>query len=327
MKKKTVQYDPQNDLYARLGVATNENADAIQQAYRKLAKSLHPDVNPDRREWATQEFQRLNEAYDILGDRELRQQYDKSRYLATGTRSGPQDNWWDTPHPVHPDYRSQARPQPTAARPAPPPPPRANGEWLRRWGLGFLKPIYLAFYEAIYSPYRPILIILMLVLGLNLVFLILSIGQTSDTRSVVLPDQISPITPVATRANPTPIPTSTQLALIPCSDTYQLTLVGLEKGPDRLKLQAIPFTVNLRSQAVTWQAIRLSEGNSAVPMGPLEAVDLLFVQEAPSATIALDELALAANIPTGTYLLRWQPINPDGSSADYCDQVVVLGGE
>ncbi len=63
-----------NDYYAALGVARDANADEIRRAYRKLARELHPDVNPDP---VTQEkFKEVTAAYEVLSDPEKRQMYD-----------------------------------------------------------------------------------------------------------------------------------------------------------------------------------------------------------------------------------------------------------
>jgi hypothetical protein len=325
VKKKNIQYDPRHDLYKRLGVPPNASAETIQQSYRKLAKTLHPDLNPERREWATQEFQTVNEAYDVLSDRELRLQYDKSRYLATGVRSGPQDNWWDVPHPVDPEYaQARAQVQRQKPRPVPPPPPRANGQWLERWGLGLFKPLFLALSEILYSPYRPILILLMLVLVANFIFLILTMTTPDEgNRRLVLPPQISPIT-AAPLASSTPIPTSSQFYPSPCPEPYQLRIVGLERPFDQIKLTTLSSTPNLRSQDVIWQQVRLNEDGSLTPLGPLEALDLLVVTSPPSQESPLSQLALAANVPIGWYLLGWQPIPPDGSLVARCDQLINL---
>jgi molecular chaperone DnaJ len=63
------------DLYDLLGVARDADADAIKKAYRRLARQLHPDVNPDPE---TQErFKEVSRAYEVLSDPQKRAAYDR----------------------------------------------------------------------------------------------------------------------------------------------------------------------------------------------------------------------------------------------------------
>src|SRR5258707_5731747 len=66
------------DYYAVLGVRRDANAEEIKKAYRRLARELHPDVNPDP---VTQErFKEITQAYEVLSDPEKRQMYDLGGY-------------------------------------------------------------------------------------------------------------------------------------------------------------------------------------------------------------------------------------------------------
>jgi molecular chaperone DnaJ len=63
-----------NDYYATLGVRRDADPDEIKKAYRRLARELHPDVNPDPQ---TQErFKEITQAYEVLSDPGKRQMYD-----------------------------------------------------------------------------------------------------------------------------------------------------------------------------------------------------------------------------------------------------------
>src|SRR6187551_1396119 len=64
------------DYYKTLGVAKNASAEDIKKAYRKLARKLHPDVNPNDKE-AHKKFQQINEAHEVLSDPEKRKKYDQ----------------------------------------------------------------------------------------------------------------------------------------------------------------------------------------------------------------------------------------------------------
>ncbi|MGW6681078.1 DnaJ C-terminal domain-containing protein [[Kitasatospora] papulosa] len=63
------------DFYEALGVSRAASQDEIQQAYRKLARKHHPDVNKDPA--AEERFKDLNEAYSVLSDPKTRARYDR----------------------------------------------------------------------------------------------------------------------------------------------------------------------------------------------------------------------------------------------------------
>lgn len=64
------------DYYKILGVGKNATQEDIKKAYRKLARKLHPDLNPDDKE-AEKQFKELNEANEVLSNPENRAKYDK----------------------------------------------------------------------------------------------------------------------------------------------------------------------------------------------------------------------------------------------------------
>ena len=62
------------DYYEILGVSRDADASAIKSAYRKLARKYHPDVNKTKE--AEEKFKDINEAYEVLSDKNKRQRYD-----------------------------------------------------------------------------------------------------------------------------------------------------------------------------------------------------------------------------------------------------------
>jgi curved DNA-binding protein len=63
------------DYYKILGIDKAASEEDIKKAYRKLARKLHPDLNPNDKE-AHQKFQQINEANEVLSDTEKRKKYD-----------------------------------------------------------------------------------------------------------------------------------------------------------------------------------------------------------------------------------------------------------
>ena len=64
------------DYYATLGVSKSASEKEIKQAFRKLARKYHPDVNPGDKSAETK-FKEINEAYEVVGDLEKRKKYDE----------------------------------------------------------------------------------------------------------------------------------------------------------------------------------------------------------------------------------------------------------
>ncbi|MDR1441728.1 MAG: DnaJ domain-containing protein [Bifidobacteriaceae bacterium] len=73
----------EKDFYKTLGVSKTADEAAIKKAYRKLARSLHPDANPGDAA-AEERFKEVSEAYSVLSDPQQRKQYDSVRAMAAG---------------------------------------------------------------------------------------------------------------------------------------------------------------------------------------------------------------------------------------------------
>lgn len=80
------------DYYKTLGVARDASEKEIKSAFRKLARQYHPDMNPNDPR-AEARFKEINEAYEVLGDKEKRAKYDRlgqsyQQWQRAGDRAG-----------------------------------------------------------------------------------------------------------------------------------------------------------------------------------------------------------------------------------------------
>jgi DnaJ-class molecular chaperone len=71
------------DPYKILGVKKDASQDEIQKAYRRLAKKLHPDLNPGNKQ-AEERFKEISAAYDLLSDLDKRARFDRGEIDASG---------------------------------------------------------------------------------------------------------------------------------------------------------------------------------------------------------------------------------------------------
>lgn len=82
------------DHYKTLGVERNASEADITKAYRDLARKYHPDLNPDD-EAAKKKFQEVQNAFDVLSDKQKREMYDRygSAYESVGAGQGGPHPW------------------------------------------------------------------------------------------------------------------------------------------------------------------------------------------------------------------------------------------
>ena len=82
-----------NNPYEVLGVASTASAAELQSAYRKLAKKLHPDLNPGDKA-AEEKFKEVAAAYDLLGDIDKRKRFDAGEFDASGAERPPRQHFY-----------------------------------------------------------------------------------------------------------------------------------------------------------------------------------------------------------------------------------------
>ena len=80
------------DPYQVLGVKKDASQNAIQKAYRRLAKKLHPDLNPGNKQ-AEEQFKNISAAYDLVGDPAKRARFDRGEIDASGAER-PRQNFY-----------------------------------------------------------------------------------------------------------------------------------------------------------------------------------------------------------------------------------------
>ena len=87
-----------DNYYQILAVAPDASPEEIKKAYKRLARVYHPDLNPKRQRSAEDRFKRLQAAYSVLSDPDLRREYDQSRGVNQPLRASEfVTEYWEPP--------------------------------------------------------------------------------------------------------------------------------------------------------------------------------------------------------------------------------------
>ena len=129
------------DYYKILQVAPDASTEVIQMAYKALGKKYHPDLNPGQEEAAQEKMKDVNEAYEILSDKDKRWQYDQiySRQEKTEQKTS-----YSAPEPPKgaQSHSAQSRGEQTSAAPVDPTPEdkekTSSGKGCAKTGCGCL---------------------------------------------------------------------------------------------------------------------------------------------------------------------------------------------
>lgn len=78
----------EKDYYKVLGVSEEASEAEIARAYRSLARKWHPDANPGSKAEAEERFKEISAAYDVIGDKDKRAEYDQLRRLGPAMSGG-----------------------------------------------------------------------------------------------------------------------------------------------------------------------------------------------------------------------------------------------
>jgi hypothetical protein len=258
--RRKITYDPNRDYYTLLGIATHATEDEVRQAYRRTVREVHPDLNPDRAAWATEQLQLINEAYTVLSDAALREEYDRLRWphiphqptrrehdaqwgstpRPRGTRTAPPSYdynrpWWEQvaqeapPGFLDPDMDSDLHVYHTDGV-APRPVWLVVADWLREHGLGTLESFWLVLIGLGRSPYAGLLSMLGVALFLNVCLIVFAFADPEAWNNV----QAWFEPPADDLAQAPPVPTLTPtLAVLrrACDDEMMRITVPVSEDP------------------------------------------------------------------------------------------------
>jgi len=345
--RRKITYDPQRDYYAILGIPPHASALHIRQAYRRCVRDVHPDLNPERAGWATQQLKLVNEAYQVLREPVLRQQYDQLREGRVAARSpynrressayrrpaAPPDRpWWQqAAEQTARSGVSGARMAASGSRAATP--EQASwlrvSVWLRRLHLGGLEATWLTLVGLWRSPYAWLLGMLAAVLALNVAFIVYALltpGWRADFPGLPgLFVRAPTLTPSPTLVLPTATPDHLNQdcpdpAVViskPASGDLEgdtRTVFGTVNPPTlwayTIEIGYLGRILVLGALPARWEVVRAPPPNQRDAEPP--------VTDAPLTTTPLD----LTGRPDGYYAIRLRVVQRYGVELPTCDVVV-----
>lgn len=329
MRRKLV-YKPARDYYAILGIEAAATTEEVRRAYRRRVLACHPDRNPDRVEWATDQIQLVNEAYDVLQQPHLRREYDRLRwphvphqprarptYTAyTAPAPDPARPWWE-------QAAAHASTRQAAAQAARPPAWMEVSAWLRDHRLGALDSTWLTLVGIWRSPYAGLLSILAVLLALNvagIVYAFINPGGLEELANMLAAPTATPAE-LAAAPPATPdrlrqlcldpgIQIRTPVNYEPVGDMF--SVFGTAEHADMwsyvIELGYLGQTVAPDTLPTEWRIVRLPPDDQTLPEPPV--VDDMLAE-------GID----MTNRPAGFYAVRLRLILSGGETLP-CDVII-----
>ncbi len=295
--RRRIRYDPANDLYVVLDVLPSATLGDLRRSFRQRAKEVHPDLHPDKPNWAHEQFQRLNEAYDILSNTSLREEYDEKRRRYRRERGPDGVAWWDRPHPrgkpaAPPPDESHAAPSASESRyqaGAMPPRRRPTAPYNRRRDR-------FRFYQ--------------------LLFVVSSVIFCGSFLAVLTPRsaELATSTPEVAQIDPslTPIP-----ALLACNSPG-ITITSPAEGAEvtrSFSIQGSAYDWNFRYYTIEVAPVPWEEGM----LLPTETPEFSYQGWAPVVTNVLFPNFPARSLATGDYVARLTVYLDNGGVRPPCE--------
>jgi hypothetical protein len=340
-----ITYDPARDYYDVLSIDATATAEEVRQAYRRSVREAHPDLNPHRADWATEQLQRINEAYNVLRQPSLRQEYNRLRWPHRGAaspmesdrayRSPFRTTTYDTNRPWWEQVANQAPPQypfsepaaRSARRTADDPAPfwlRLAG-WFRARGWRRLEKTWLSLVGLVRSPYGGILWTLAFILSVNVAVILYVFVAPSAEGGLLswLRDDSAPSVTALPTASPIPDrlfmacgDPAVQISLPRAGDivgesfSVYGTVNTAELWSYRIELSYLSDVFSVAAVPSGWVEVRAAPRNQSIPEPPV--VDDLLTEQPVS----------LQGQRSGYYALRLTVTLRSGAVLGPCDVVV-----